>query len=144
MRCGWAAATSELAAGPDVISIEPDRELGATYFPPYMAMEAVGYRFAAMAVPERPDVTGKGFGIAIIDSGVTKDAWLKSQASGCTTSRVVYSQNFVATEFTTDDLLGHGTHFAGSCPSPDARVLCLGTVRGGGQYVAGHQAWSAV
>ena len=107
---------SELAAlaeDPEVAYISPDREVGATHFPPWMLKEAVGYRFAAMTTPERPVQTGQGIGIAIIDSGIAPDAYLKDGANGCTASRIVYSQNFVVGESTTNDVYGHGTHVAG-------------------------------
>jgi serine protease AprX len=113
----------ELAlADPEVLYVSPDRTVSATHFPPWMLNEAIGYRFAAMTVPERPEVSGKGIGIAIIDSGISADAYLKGYASGCTASRVVYAQNFVTTESTTDDLYGHGTHVAGIAAG-DGRCL---------------------
>jgi serine protease AprX len=49
-------------------------------------------------------------GVAVIDSGVADHADLHN-ASG--TSRVVYSQSFVAGDTTTADRFGHGTHVAG-------------------------------
>jgi len=105
---------AKLAADPNVIYLAPDREVSASHFPPYMYREAIGYRFAAMAVPENPVETGTGVGVAIIDSGVSADDYLKT-APGCTASRIVYSQNFVSGtgESTTNDLYGHGTHVAG-------------------------------
>jgi len=84
------AELEELAADPDVISIEPDREVGATYFPPWMAFESLGYGFAVYTTPERPDVIGSGIGIAVIDSGISPDGLLKNAAGGCTSSRVRY------------------------------------------------------
>src|SRR5436190_4025350 len=54
--------------------------------------------------------TGVGVGVAVIDSGVALKNDLKA-ANGIT-SRVVYSESFVAGE-TTADLYGHGTHVAG-------------------------------
>ena len=95
-----------------VAFVSPDRDLGATHFPPWMLHEAIGYRFAAMAVPERPVQTGKNVGIAIIDSGVSADDYFKDPSTNCTTSRIVYSQNFVSGENTTNDVYGHGTHVA--------------------------------
>lgn len=103
---------AELAADPSVSYISADREVGATHFPPWMLKEAIGYRFAAMTTPERPVQTGQGIGIAIIDSGISADSYLRS-GSNCATSRVAYSQNFVAGETTTNDVYGHGTHVAG-------------------------------
>jgi serine protease AprX len=107
-----AAELAELEQDPNVEYVTPDREVGATHFPPWMYMEAIGFRFAAMTVPERPVQTGSGIYVAVLDSGVNKDAYL-NLAPACTTSRVVYSKNFVTTENTTADLYGHGTHVAG-------------------------------
>jgi serine protease AprX len=54
--------------------------------------------------------SGAGVGVVVIDSGVALKHDLAA-ADGMT-SRVVYSENFVAGE-TTADLYGHGTHVAG-------------------------------
>lgn len=54
---------------------------------------------------------GAGVGIAVIDSGVRSVDDLRNGT--CTASRVVYNENFVEGENTTDDLYGHGTHVAG-------------------------------
>ena len=138
-----------IARDPNVVFVSPDRDLGATHFPPWMLHEAIGYRFAAMAVPERPVETGKAIGIAIIDSGVSADVYFKDANTGCTTSRIVYSQNFVSGESTTDDLYGHGTHVAGiaagngrclpglyidmSGIAPDAKIINLRVLDARGQ-----------
>ena len=55
--------------------------------------------------------TGRGIGVAIIDSGITagRDFTL---ANG-TGSRIVYNQNFASGPNTAADLYGHGTHVAG-------------------------------
>ena len=67
---------------------------------------------------------GNAVGIAIIDSGInTGHADLKSG----TTSRVVYSENFVPGETTTADTFGHGTHVAGIAGGNAA--LSAGTVK---------------
>ena len=137
-----------IANDPNVAFVSPDRDLGATHFPPWMLREAVGYRFAAMAVPERPVQTGKNVGIAIIDSGVSADDYLKDASTNCTTSRIVYSQNFVSGESTTNDVYGHGTHVAGiaagagrclpgqyvdmSGMAPDAKIINLRVLDGRG------------
>src|SRR5438552_8306465 len=54
---------------------------------------------------------GTGVGVAVIDSGISLKHDL-TQADGIAT-RVVYSQSFVASDTTTADLYGHGTHVAG-------------------------------
>ncbi len=53
-----------------------------------------------------------GVGVAVIDSGVNP-VWDLTQAGASKVSRVVYSQNFDPSANTTNDLYGHGTHFAG-------------------------------
>src|SRR5204863_1329719 len=54
---------------------------------------------------------GTGVGVAVIDSGISLKHDLT--ASDGVTSRVVYSQSFIAGDTTTADLYGHGTHVAG-------------------------------
>jgi serine protease AprX len=51
-----------------------------------------------------PAVTGKGIGVAVLDSGISPHAALKN---------VVASVNFVSGSGGTADLFGHGTHVAG-------------------------------
>ena len=53
---------------------------------------------------------GSAIGIAVVDSGIMTAH--KAFTEGSTTSRVVYSQNFVTTTTSTDDDYGHGTHVA--------------------------------
>lgn len=53
-----------------------------------------------------PAVTGKGVGVAVIDSGI---ATSHQALSG----KVTYSINFATGETTTNDGFGHGTHIAG-------------------------------
>lgn len=55
---------------------------------------------------------GTGVGVAVIDSGVNP-VWDLTQAGASKVSRVVYNQNFDASDNTTNDLYGHGTHVAG-------------------------------
>src|SRR5216683_1944079 len=55
---------------------------------------------------------GTGVGVAVIDSGVNP-VWDLTQAGATKVSRVVYNQNFDASDNTTNDLYGHGTHVAG-------------------------------
>jgi serine protease AprX len=56
--------------------------------------------------------TGAGIGVALIDSGVNAHPDLFT-TSLLPTSRVVYSQSFVAGDTSTADAYGHGTHIAG-------------------------------
>jgi serine protease AprX len=53
-----------------------------------------------------PGVTGKGVGVAVIDSGI-------NTSHSALAGKVVWSQNFVSGETTTNDGFGHGTHIAG-------------------------------
>jgi len=55
--------------------------------------------------------TGKGIGVALIDSGVFKHPDLRGGVHN--SSRVVYSQSFVSGRSSADDQYGHGTHVAG-------------------------------
>jgi len=55
---------------------------------------------------------GTGVGVALLDSGVLSSHPDLAQA-GTNTSRVVYSQSFVAGDTSTSDAYGHGTHVAG-------------------------------
>ena len=117
------AELRHLEQDPDVEYLAPDRPVAATHFPPWMYMEAIGYRFAAMTVPERPIETGAGVFVAVLDSGVNEDAYFKTSPA-CTATRVVYHRNFVTTESTTADLYGHGTHVAGIVGGDG---VCLGS-----------------
>lgn len=54
---------------------------------------------------------GAGVAIAVIDSRLRRVEDLRNGA--CTACRIVYNQNFVPGETTTNDLYGHGTHVAG-------------------------------
>jgi len=56
---------------------------------------------------EEFDVDGSGVDIAVLDTGIDAD---HPDLAG----RVVYEENFVDDEDTTDDLDGHGTHVAGT------------------------------
>ena len=113
-----AASLASLAADPRVKYISPDRPVTAST---QNAIPAVNANVAQAA-----GFDGRGIGIAVIDSGVSEHADLKNDA--CTASRVVYRQNFVASDFSseldvfsdpaftignTPDLYGHGTHVAG-------------------------------
>jgi serine protease AprX len=56
-------------------------------------------------------VDGSGIGIAVIDSGVYQHDDL--QSADMKSSRIVYSESFVAGDSSTNDAYGHGTHVAG-------------------------------
>jgi len=55
--------------------------------------------------------SGKGIGVAIVDSGIRTGGDLGT--GGLFPSRIVGSMNFALDSLTTDDLCGHGTHVAG-------------------------------
>ena len=93
-----------LATDPSVEYVSPDREVKANLDliqPTVRADVALANSF-----------TGKGIGVAIIDSGITMHGDLGDPAV-MFSSRIVYQENFVAGETTTEDLYGHGTHVAG-------------------------------
>jgi serine protease AprX len=94
-----------LAKNPNVAYITPDRPVSLTASNEDYTT-AVEADVAAAQFAE----DGTGVGVAVIDSGVADHADLHN-ASG--TSRVVYSQSFVAGDTTTADRFGHGTHVAG-------------------------------
>src|SRR5882757_8541223 len=96
-------ALDALADDPDVVYISPNRPVRGSLD---HAVSAVN---GDLAYASGWDCTG--IGIAVVDSGVTSNYDLNSDGNGA--SRIVYSQSFVATESTTADLYGHGTHVAG-------------------------------
>jgi len=55
--------------------------------------------------------TGKGIGVALVDSGVSSNPDLNGGFLGL--SRVVWNQSFVAGDASATDQYGHGTHVAG-------------------------------
>jgi serine protease AprX len=92
------SALAGLAADPDVAYISPDRPvMGAGYSDGFVAVNA--------DVAQSYGYTGRGVGVAVIDSGIYSS---HPDISG----HVVYSQDFTG-EGTTDDRYGHGTHVAG-------------------------------
>jgi len=96
-------ALDDLADDPDVAYISPNRPVRGSLD---HAVSAVNGDLAYAS-----GWNGMGIGIAVVDSGVTSNYDLNSDGNG--PSRIVYSQSFVATETTTSDLYGHGTHVAG-------------------------------
>ncbi len=89
---------ASLAAEADVVSISPDRPVHPTSEPSTAAGASI-----AMA----SGWSGKGVGIAVVDSGVSEDAFLAARGS-----RLVYAESFVPNEPDTADVLGHGTRIA--------------------------------
>jgi serine protease AprX len=93
-----AAALHGIASNPRIFYISPDRKLSGSL---EFAEPTVGANIALQY-----GWNGAGVGVAIIDSGIAINHPDLRQ-------RVVYSENFVGTEATTNDVYGHGTHVAG-------------------------------
>ena len=106
-------ALDTLASDPRVSRIIPDRGLFAT-------LERTGSAIGLEGARRHSDLTGRGIGVAIIDSGVT--AWhddLYLTRSGEADPRVVHFKDFTnpaSTSWASDrpnDPYGHGTHVTG-------------------------------
>ncbi len=97
-----AGVLADLDDDPDVVSVSMDYDVSATLDE---ANETVG-----ASIAQQYGFNGEGVGIAVIDSGVYQHTDLGNASTGA--SRVVYSENF-ASDGTTADLYGHGTHVAG-------------------------------
>lgn len=93
-----AAALHGIAANPRIFYISPDRKLSGSL---EFAEPTVGANIALQY-----GWNGAGVGVAIIDSGIAVN-------HPDLRPRVVYSENFVDSETTTNDVYGHGTHVAG-------------------------------
>src|SRR5439155_13764323 len=91
--------------------VTTNRDFISTSLPPM----DVNRRSVRADVAQNAGLNGSGIGIAVIDSGITlhEDLCLDPNLGINSPSRVVYSQNFVESEPTTNDLYGHGTHVAG-------------------------------
>ncbi|HEY6249876.1 MAG TPA: S8 family peptidase [Candidatus Angelobacter sp.] len=97
---------STLANDPDVVYVSPDRKVQHTSIWDYI-LDA-----SQSSAVIQAGYDGSGIGIAIIDSGVRANhPDLQNLYNG--SSRVVYSQSFVAGDSSVDDAFGHGTHVAG-------------------------------
>ena len=102
------ASLKALAKDPNVAFVTPDRTVTAT-----ASSVVTDYYDQAVIAPYAWSLgwTGKGIGVAVIDSGIT--AGKDFSISSGTGTRIVYSQNFVPGQTGTTDLYGHGTHVAG-------------------------------
>jgi serine protease AprX len=98
---------SELANDPNVAYITPDRPLAMTSNP---QTEEFATAVEADVAAAQYGLDGTGVGVAVIDSGIAPNSDLNN---GNGSSRVVYSQSFVAGDNSTADAFGHGTHVAG-------------------------------
>ncbi len=96
-------ALDALAGDPDVAYITPNRPVKGSLDHVVSAVNA------DLAYASGWD--GTGVGIAVIDSGVSSVYDLNTDDNN--SSRLVYSQSFVAGDSSTGDAFGHGTHIAG-------------------------------
>ena len=108
-------ALAALASNPNVVRVMIDR-------PAFATMERTGAAIGATLAREQFDVTGKGVGVAVIDSGITNfhhDLY-STRGRARRDDIVVHFKDFTrplnsriwATELPTDEY-GHGTHVAG-------------------------------
>ena len=102
------ALLEELRKDSKIRFIAPDRKISAAAAgsDPYDQTEVR----AVLGVNSKTTQTGAGIAVAVIDSGVNKLPGLGTTGA-CSTSRVVYSENF-ASDSGTNDLFGHGSHVA--------------------------------
>ena len=106
----------ELSDDPDVAYVTPDRTLLASL---NYVTAAAGATYAW-----QQGFNGSGIAVAVIDSGIDSSA-ADFNVSGARSSRVLYSQNFVVGDRTTNDLYGHGTHLASIVAGNGASSTCL-------------------
>jgi serine protease AprX len=106
-----ASKLAELAADPDVAYIAPDR-------PVQTAGWTDGFVAVNADIAQSYGYTGKGIGVAVIDSGIYSS---HPDISG----HVVYSQDFTG-EGKTTDLYGHGSHVAGIIGGSGNGSTCTG------------------
>ena len=97
-------AVSSLAADPDIAYISHDRAVQGSLD---YSEETINATIALQA-----GISGKGIGVAILDSGITTVDDLNGTGKKAT-SRVVYRENFIDSSPDTCDQYGHGTHVAG-------------------------------
>ena len=100
-----ASVLADLANDPDVAYVSPDRPLYTTSAPPLPTPPGLDKHAAAISLPASLNVSGKGIGVAVIDSGIAPVADLSG-------NKIVYSQDFTGSGSAVDTY-GHGTHVAG-------------------------------
>jgi serine protease AprX len=101
----------------NVVYISPDRPMVQYSTPVNPTTEEFATAVQADLAASQYGYTGAGVGVAVIDSGIASHPDLNNSNG---TSRVVYSQSFVAGDTTTSDKFGHGTHVAGLIGSSGA------------------------
>lgn len=94
---------AELVADPAVQSVTLDHVVEAQL--------DYGTAAAGGTIAQGSGWTGRGIGVAVIDSGIADHDDLKDSA--CSNTRVRHRRNFVQGDSTVDDKFGHGTHVAG-------------------------------
>jgi len=116
------SALRELAADPDVSGVYPDGSVAVAQ--PTNATSDNRTFCATSRVNAKPlwdrGINGSGVVVAVLDSGIDKN---HPDLAG----KVVGEVNFVDTERTTDDLLGHGTAVAG--------IIAGSGTASGGEYM---------
>src|SRR5215467_730524 len=90
---------------PDIAYVTPDRQNTTFDQSDSAAISAVTVDVARTQF----GLDGRGIGVAVIDSGV----YNHDDLQGSSGSRIVYSESFVASDSSTGDAYGHGTHVAG-------------------------------
>jgi serine protease AprX len=105
-----ASMLATLESEDNVVYISPDRPVNLMSNPTNPVTEEYATAVEADVAASQYNFNGAAIGVALIDSGISAHPDLNN-ASG--TSRVVYSQSFVAGDTTTADKYGHGTHVAG-------------------------------
>ena len=123
-----AAALSELAARSDVLYVSPDRRVRAQMD---VTKEAVGANLVQDGVFAAPGFTGKGVGIAVIDSGISNHPDFMKNGK----SRVVASVNFTNGAATTRSnglLVSDGIMLSDGVVMGDGIMMSDGIVVGSG------------
>jgi len=117
--------------------VAPDRQISASSNNQvtHMSLRSI----TGLSTSQAGTYTGRGVGVAILDSGIYSGAYFRDANANCKPSRIVYSENFTQ-DRGTDDRFGHGTHVASilannaSCDSsklevngvaPDANLINL-------------------
>ncbi len=99
----WGGAIDSVASLPGVKYVSPDRPVqGQLDYSAAAANATIAWKYGW---------SGKGIGIAVIDSGISQSTDLKVHGKG--NARVVYSEAFGPSFHDAEDGYGHGTHVAG-------------------------------